>query len=237
MPVMMQGFDWPTPVPTGMEKLPNYNGVHMSREYFDASIEKLLGMLKNANRGVKHPASSESRTENTYFFYADNKERRRLDIQRKLMKSFDEETYRKVAGEFDRLRILDLGSNNGDFVMDRIAGSDKTEKLVGLEFDQDAVVEGNRKYGQPGKIGFFQCNVESEDFAEQLEAIMEQMGRGVTNWDGEGAYTNKTSYILFVMISKYEVNQIKKIVHSIDPNAFMILTDGCSVDGNFEKRL
>ena len=69
------------------------------------------------------------------------------------------------------------------------------------------------------------------------KAIMEQTGRGVTNWDGEGAYTNKTSYILFVMISKYEVAQIKRIVHSIDPHAFMIFTEGCSVDGNFEKRL
>lgn len=69
------------------------------------------------------------------------------------------------------------------------------------------------------------------------KAILEQTGRGVTNWDGEGAYTNKTSYILFVMISKYEVAQIKKIVHSIDPHAFMIFTEGCSVDGNFEKRL
>ena len=62
--------------------------------------------------------------------------------------------------------------------------------------------------------------------------IQEVTGRGVTNWDGEGAYTHKTSYILFVMISKYEVNQIKHIVHSIDPNAFMIFTEGCSVDGN-----
>lgn len=69
------------------------------------------------------------------------------------------------------------------------------------------------------------------------KAIMEQMGRGVTNWDGEGAYTNKTSYILFVLISKYEVGQLKQIVHSIDPRAFMIFTEGCSVDGNFEKRL
>lgn len=68
-------------------------------------------------------------------------------------------------------------------------------------------------------------------------AIIEQTGRGVTNWDGEGAYTNKTSYILFVLISKYEVGQIKSIVHNIDPNAFMIFTEGCSVDGNFEKRL
>lgn len=69
------------------------------------------------------------------------------------------------------------------------------------------------------------------------KAIIEQLGRGVTNWDGEGAYTKKPSYILFVMISKYEVAQIKKIVHSIDPHAFMIFTEGCLVDGNFEKRL
>lgn len=69
------------------------------------------------------------------------------------------------------------------------------------------------------------------------KAIMEQTGRGVTNWDGEGAYTNKTSYILFVLVSKYEVGQIRQIVHSIDPDAFMIFTEGCSVDGNFEKRL
>lgn len=69
------------------------------------------------------------------------------------------------------------------------------------------------------------------------KAIMEETGRGVTNWDGAGAYTNETSYILFVMISKYEVNQIRRIVQKIDPNAFMIFTEGCSVDGNFEKRL
>lgn len=68
-------------------------------------------------------------------------------------------------------------------------------------------------------------------------AIIEQTGRGVTNWDGAGAYTNETSYILFVVISKYEVSQLKRIVRSIDPNAFMIFTEGCSVAGNFEKRL
>lgn len=69
------------------------------------------------------------------------------------------------------------------------------------------------------------------------QAIMDQTGRGVTTWDGEGAYTHMRSFILFVMISKYEVNQIKQIVHSIDPNAFMILTEGSAVIGNFEKRL
>ena len=69
------------------------------------------------------------------------------------------------------------------------------------------------------------------------KAIIDEMGRGVTNWDGTGAYTQQTSYILYVVISKYEVNQIKRIVHKIDPNAFMIFTEGTAVTGNFEKRL
>jgi uncharacterized membrane-anchored protein YitT (DUF2179 family) len=69
------------------------------------------------------------------------------------------------------------------------------------------------------------------------DAIITQLGRGVTNWDGEGAYTKKTAYLLFVVISKYEMTQLKKIVRSIDPDAFMIFTEGCTIDGHFEKRL
>ncbi len=68
-------------------------------------------------------------------------------------------------------------------------------------------------------------------------AIIDEMGRGVTNWDGLGAYTNETSYILLTVISKYEVAQLKKIVLSIDSNAFMIFNEGSAVTGNFEKRL
>ncbi|MCI9380903.1 MAG: YitT family protein [Dorea sp.] len=90
------------------------------------------------------------------------------------------------------------------------------------------------------KIHIQNINMSVMIFTKKLgisQAIMEQTGRGVTTWDGEGAYTRMRSYILFVMISKYEVGQIKQIVHGIDPNAFMILTEGSTVIGNFEKRL
>ena len=68
-------------------------------------------------------------------------------------------------------------------------------------------------------------------------AVMEKMRRGVTTWDGTGAYTNEASHIFYIMISKYEVEQLKAIVQEIDPNAFMILNEGSRVIGNFEKRL
>jgi len=39
------------------------------------------------------------------------------------------------------------------------------------------------------------------------------------------------------MISKYEVEKLKEIVHRIDPQAFVVLNEGSRVVGNFEKRL
>ena len=69
------------------------------------------------------------------------------------------------------------------------------------------------------------------------DAVMKDMKRGVTKWEGVGAYTNETSHILYIMISKYEVEQLKEIIHRIDPHAFIILNEGSMVLGNFEKRL
>lgn len=68
-------------------------------------------------------------------------------------------------------------------------------------------------------------------------AIMKEMKRGVTNWDGKGAYTNESTSVLITVISKYEITRLRKIVYDIDPNAFMILNSGLDVYGNFEKRL
>lgn len=67
--------------------------------------------------------------------------------------------------------------------------------------------------------------------------IMNEMHRGVTYWQGKGAYTNEDTLILVTVISKYEIVQLKKIVNDIDPQAFIIFNDGMNVTGNFEKRL
>lgn len=67
--------------------------------------------------------------------------------------------------------------------------------------------------------------------------IMEQMRRGVTYWKGAGAFTNEETTVLITVISKYEEQQLKKIVKTYDPNAFVIFNEGMSISGNFEKRL
>ncbi len=179
VPVFMVGFHWPEQLPESLQKLPSYNGVIMSRDYFEASIAKLLSMLISGKSGPAAQAESSrnvERLENTYFTFDDKKELRRLKIQQRLLKSFDSEVYDKLEARFDSLRVLDLGSNNGDLVMDRLGSSAKLEKLIGLEYDMGAVESGNKTYGQEGKIAFFQANVEDADLASRLEEAMAASG-------------------------------------------------------------
>ena len=69
------------------------------------------------------------------------------------------------------------------------------------------------------------------------EAINLRTRRGVTKWDGCGAYTKESTQILVSCINKYEVNEVMDMVQSIDPQAFVIVDENVMVNGNFEKRL
>ena len=72
---------------------------------------------------------------------------------------------------------------------------------------------------------------------ETKDAIIKDLNRGVTYWNAYGAYTNEGNYILMTVISKYEIPMLKKCVHQVDKNAFIISNEGLRVEGNFEKRL
>lgn len=75
------------------------------------------------------------------------------------------------------------------------------------------------------------------DTAELEREVFEELGRGITKWTSTGAYTSEQSHILYIMLSKYEVNRLKAIIHKYDPNAFIVINEGVSVDGNFLKKL
>ena len=68
-------------------------------------------------------------------------------------------------------------------------------------------------------------------------AIMDQMGRGVTWWEGVGAYTGENVHVLCVCLSKYEIEELFHTVHEMDPHAFITLQEGVRIYGNFQKKL
>lgn len=67
--------------------------------------------------------------------------------------------------------------------------------------------------------------------------IINTFGRSVTFWDGTGAYTGEPVHVLYVCLSKYEIEELRRAVHSMDPHAFFVFQSGIQVDGNFHRNL
>lgn len=80
-------------------------------------------------------------------------------------------------------------------------------------------------------VQIFTKNPELHDY------ILKKLHRGVTFWKGVGAYTQSDTYVLITVISKYEITQLKEIINEKDPNAFVIMSEGPEILGNYEKRL
>ena len=61
--------------------------------------------------------------------------------------------------------------------------------------------------------------------------------RSATVWNGEGCYTGEQVTILYTIMSKYEVRELKRILRAIDPDAFVTVKEGVSIAGNYKKHL
>ena len=85
-------------------------------------------------------------------------------------------------------------------------------------------------------------NVEVKIITKTDPAVIEQdvftkIVRGVTELRSVGAYTHEEEHILYIIISKYEVHQLRQIVRKHDKNAFIIVNEGVWVEGHFLKKL
>ncbi|SCJ31856.1 Uncharacterized protein conserved in bacteria (DUF2179) [uncultured Blautia sp.] len=76
-----------------------------------------------------------------------------------------------------------------------------------------------------------------EDESVLADFIIKQLGRSVTYWDGVGAYTKDDVRVLCVCLSKYEIEELLHMVHSVDPHAFLTVQEGVRVFGNFPRKL
>ena len=72
---------------------------------------------------------------------------------------------------------------------------------------------------------------------ELSDVILKGLARGVTVWQGKGAYTGDDVHILCVCLSKYEIETLQTMVHKIDPHAFITVQEGVHTIGNFQRHL
>lgn len=65
----------------------------------------------------------------------------------------------------------------------------------------------------------------SDQSAEISKFIMEELGRGVTYLNGEGAYSAKEKKVIYVALSRTDVREVKSVINDIDPRAFISIFD------------
>ncbi|HNV69026.1 MAG TPA: YitT family protein [Candidatus Ozemobacteraceae bacterium] len=69
------------------------------------------------------------------------------------------------------------------------------------------------------------------------QAIVNDLGRGVTILQGKGGYSAREQEVLFCIITRLEIPKIRSIVHEIDPTAFLIIAPVTEVSGGMIRKV
>ena len=86
-----------------------------------------------------------------------------------------------------------------------------------------------------------QVKVVSTKSDEILSAILSDLDRGVTILHSEGGYTREPASLLLTVVSNRELPKLERLIHTIDPECFMIVSRvtevtgrGFSLDKNYQ---
>ncbi len=72
---------------------------------------------------------------------------------------------------------------------------------------------------------------------EIKEYILKELVRGCSIWEAKGGYTEENTTIIYTVIDKYQMHQLKQFVHSVDNSAFVVCKEDISIEGNFIKKI
>ncbi|WP_163536420.1 YitT family protein [Gracilibacillus sp. YIM 98692] len=71
---------------------------------------------------------------------------------------------------------------------------------------------------------------------EELKSeLIKNLIRGITVMDGQGGYSNTERKVLYTVISRYELAIVKSLIKSVDPKAFVSISETVEVIGNFRR--
>src|SRR5690625_7511393 len=70
---------------------------------------------------------------------------------------------------------------------------------------------------------------------ELQEAIHNELVRGITILPAKGAYSRVESNMLYLVITRYELYDLERIISEVDPNAFTNLIQTSGIFGFFRR--
>ncbi|MET3696287.1 uncharacterized membrane-anchored protein YitT [Bacillus oleivorans] len=70
---------------------------------------------------------------------------------------------------------------------------------------------------------------------EMKQAIHEKLIRGITTLSAKGAFSNEPREMLMIVITRYELYDLERIIKTVDPNAFTNIIETTGVFGFFRR--
>ncbi|XJZ28155.1 YitT family protein [Bacillota bacterium Lsc_1132] len=70
---------------------------------------------------------------------------------------------------------------------------------------------------------------------ELKKAIQAKLVRGITTIPAKGAYTNETKDMMIIVITRYELFELERVIKEVDPKAFTNIVETASVVGLFRR--
>lgn len=67
--------------------------------------------------------------------------------------------------------------------------------------------------------------------------IMAELDRGTTYWKAVGGYTETDTYCIMMVLSRYELIKLQKLLAETDPNCFLVVNGKQRVSGNYSVHL
>lgn len=66
-----------------------------------------------------------------------------------------------------------------------------------------------------------------------LSAAFEQ---GTTNIPARGGYSNREKTVIYFVVNRFQISKMREIVHMVDPNAYLTISEVADVFGGEQKK-
>lgn len=231
IPLLVNGFEFPADLPPTISALRYFNGVQISREYFDASMRKIVGMLKNVKRDGKS-ILLDRHDDIRYYYDEDEQEKHRLRTEDALLSRYEMPVVKKLLEGKRDVVCLDVNVLNPKRAFQRF-DYPEISKVIALTYNEDVAAAGNRDKDNDN-LKFFTTQFEADDFEDQLEECLDEMGVDGIDFVclSMAIMDFKKPFRVLQAIQSYLNDDAVMIVRDIDDGAVFAYPD---TNGHFKK--
>lgn len=76
----------------------------------------------------------------------------------------------------------------------------------------------------------------TEKHEEICEKLSKQFENGITFFDAKGYYSDSEKTVIYFVLNRFQIGKMREIVHSVDPNAYISITEVADIFGAKQEK-